>query len=44
MTVEFDPVKRKDTLRHRGLDMADAGQVFDGSSLTVKDDRKDYGK
>jgi len=44
MTVEFDPVKRRDTRAHRGLDMADAGQVFDGNSLTVEDDRKDYGE
>ena len=44
MTVEFDPAKRRDTLAHRGLDMADAGQVFDGNTLTVEDDRKDYGE
>jgi len=35
MAVEFDPVKRKVSLAHRGLDMADAGQKFEGKSLTV---------
>ena len=44
MTIEFDPAKRRDTLRHRGLDMADAAAVFDGNTLTVADDRKDYGE
>ena len=44
MTIAFDPDKRAATLIHRGLDMAEAGQVFDGRSLTVPDDRKDYGE
>ena len=44
MTVEFDEVKRVRTLAERGLDMARAGEVFDGASLTVEDDRMDYGE
>lgn len=44
MLIEFDPEKRAVTLAHRGLDMADAGKVFDGPTLTVPDDRKDYGE
>ena len=42
MLVEFDPAKRQRTLDERGLDMAEAGLVFDGDTITVVDDRKDY--
>ena len=42
--VEFDPAKRDDALRERDLDMDDAPDVFAGGTLTVKDDRKDYGE
>lgn len=42
--IEFDPAKRQATLAARGLDMADAGDVFDGATLTVEDDRQDYGE
>lgn len=44
MKVEFDAAKRAGTLEQRGLDMARAGEVFDGASLTVEDDRMDYGE
>ena len=44
MTVEFDDAKRARTLAERGLDMARAGEVFDGDCLTVEDDRVDYGE
>jgi uncharacterized DUF497 family protein len=44
MTVEFDEAKRARTLTERGLDMARADEVFDGASLTVEDDRIDYGE
>ena len=44
MKISFDPVKRAETLAKRGLDMADAGLVFAGPTLTVEDDRKDYGE
>ena len=44
MTVEFDEAKRARTLGQRALDMARAGEVFDGASLTVEDDRMDYGE
>lgn len=44
MRIEFDPAKRKATLAARGLDMADAGQVFGGSTLTVEDGRRAYGE
>ena len=44
MRVSFDPAKRQDTLLHRGLDMARAGEVLAGVTLTLEDDRKDYGE
>ena len=44
MPIEFDPVKRHATLENRGLDMAEAGAVFVGVTITVDDDRRDYGE
>jgi uncharacterized DUF497 family protein len=42
--ISFDPVKRADTLKHRGLDFADAGVVFAGRTVTVPDERRAYGE
>lgn len=44
MEIDFDPAKRQATLDHRGLDMARAGEVFDGATLTIEDGRADYGE
>lgn len=44
MEISFDPAKREETLRERGLDFADAGQVFEGRVKTAVDDRVDYGE
>jgi hypothetical protein len=44
MALSYDPGKRAETLRHRGLDFLDAPQVFAGRHLTIEDDRKDYGE
>ena len=44
MQVTFDPVKRARTLAERGLDFADAALVFEGNTLEIEDDRKDYGE
>jgi uncharacterized DUF497 family protein len=44
MQVTFDPVKRARTLAERGLDFADAAVVFEGDTLEIEDDRKDYGE
>jgi uncharacterized protein len=38
--VTFDPAKRQATLESRGLDMALAGEVFSGPTLTVPSDRQ----
>lgn len=39
MEIGFDPEKRAKTLAERGLDFADAAQVFAGTTLTQEDDR-----
>ena len=44
MDISFDPEKRAATLRHRGLDFADAGLVFAGRTVTIQDLRRDYGE
>ena len=44
MKIEFDRVKREATLTHRGLDMARANEIFAGNTITVEDDRMDYGE
>lgn len=42
--ILFDRNKRADTLRLRGLDMADCADIWDGPHLTFEDDRHDYGE
>lgn len=42
MEISFDLDKRNKTLRERGLDFADAAQVFAGPAFTQADERFDY--
>ena len=44
MEIEYPAAKRDATLADRRLDMARAVDVFDGATLTVEDDRQDYGE
>lgn len=44
MIIECDPVKRLWTIEERGLDMADAGRVFEGPHVTADDIRYSYGE
>lgn len=44
MELEWDEEKRTLTLSERGLDFAHAGELFGGLTLTVEDDRFDYGE
>jgi uncharacterized DUF497 family protein len=44
MKITFDPAKRASTLEDRGLDFADAAEVFAGKALNIPDDRRDYGE
>lgn len=42
MVITFDPAKRDKTLTERGVDFADAAEVFAGPTYTLPDDRFDY--
>ena len=42
MRIAYDPAKRDATLRERGPDLADAGDVFDGPAIIIDDDPGDY--
>ena len=44
MDIEYPATKRDITLADRGLDMARAAEIFGGATLTVEDDREDYGE
>jgi len=44
MDIEYDAEKRALTLQHRGLDFARADRVFEGVTMTLEDDRIDYGE
>ncbi|HYE36769.1 BrnT family toxin [Methylocaldum sp.] len=44
MKIAFDPAKRNKTLHDRGIDFADAVEVFAGTTLDFEDERKDYGE
>ncbi len=44
MEIEYDPVKQMVTLEQRGVNMADAGLVFENPVITIDDGRKDYGE
>jgi uncharacterized DUF497 family protein len=44
MRYSWDEAKRKVTLAKRGLDFADAELVFAGRTMTLPDERRDYGE
>jgi uncharacterized protein len=44
MKITFDPGKRGWTLRERGLDFAEASEVFAGPTFDQIDGRYDYGE
>jgi uncharacterized DUF497 family protein len=44
MTIDFDPAKRLATLEARGLDMARAGEILNGPTITFLDERRLYGE
>ena len=44
MQLTWDEAKRQATLDERGLDFADAAELFDGFSFTIEDKRRDYGE
>jgi len=44
MRITYNGAKRATALAERGLDFRRAREVFDGTHLTLEDDRKDYGE
>lgn len=44
MRISFDPGKRAKTLAERGPDFADAAELFGGRTMTLPDDRRNYGE
>jgi uncharacterized protein len=41
---EWNEAKRKENLRKHGIDFADLPALFDGVTVTILDDRCDYGE
>ncbi|MEO1353255.1 MAG: BrnT family toxin [Cyanobacteria bacterium J06635_15] len=44
MEFEWDETKRSINLNKHGIDFADVPPVFDGDTVTMEDDRYDYGE
>ena len=44
MNFEWDDKKRKSNIEKHGIDFIDAPMIFAGYTLTIEDDRYDYGE
>lgn len=44
MDFEWDDTKRKSNIKKHGIDFIDGSMIFDGYTLTIEDDRYDYGE
>ena len=44
MEFEWDEPKRKSNLRNHGIDFIGIEKVFEGTTVTILDDRFDYGE
>lgn len=44
MPFEWDEKKNERSISERGVDFADAPEMFDGPMLVARDDREDYGE
>ncbi len=44
MRIIFDEAKRQKTLKERGIDFNSARKIFSGRTLTLLDDRQEYGE
>jgi uncharacterized protein len=44
MEFEWDESKQTSNLRKHGIDFSDVPTIFDGSIVTVEDERFDYGE
>jgi len=44
MNFEWDDTKRKSNIKKHGIDFINAKMIFAGYTLTIEDDRYDYGE
>ena len=44
LKFEWDETKRKSNIKKHGIDFIDAPIIFSGYTLTIEDDRYDYGE
>lgn len=44
MNFEWDDTKRKSNIKNHGIDFINAPMIFSGYTLTILDDRYDYGE
>ena len=44
MKFEWDANKNDTNIKRRGIDFKDAKKIFEGYTLTIEDDRFDYGE
>ena len=44
MAFEWDDTKRKSNIKKHGIDFINAPVIFDGYTLTIEDNRYDYGE
>jgi len=44
MEIEYDPRKREETLKYRGLDFKRCIEVFNAPHIDIEDKRIDYGE
>ena len=44
MNFEWDDRKRKSNIENHGIDFVNAPMIFDSYTLTIEDDRYDYGE
>jgi uncharacterized DUF497 family protein len=44
MEFDWDEAKRKANLRNHGIDFVDIDELFEGETVTILDDRFDYGE
>ena len=44
MNFDWDNAKRRSNIKKHGIDFVNAPMIFDGYTLTIEDDRYDYGE
>jgi len=44
MKFEWDETKRKSNIKKHGIDFLEAPMIFSGNTLTIEDNRYDYGE